>query len=52
VLYNQKQEPKIDRVSPNRRERTERELERMHKELIRLSLRTSATEAAMEADHD
>ena len=52
MLYEQKPDHKVDRVFPNRRERTERELERMNKELIRLSLRTNATEAVQEADHD
>jgi hypothetical protein len=52
VLYEQKQDRKIDRVSPNRRERTEREHKQTSEELIRKAMQSdSASEAAEEADH-
>lgn len=48
MLYEQKPEHKVDRVFPNRRERTEREHKQANEELIRKALQTSATEAAQE----
>ena len=52
MLYEQKPEHKVDRVVPNRRERTEREHKQVNEELIRKALQSnSATEAVQEVDH-
>ena len=48
MLYEQKPDRKVDRVSPNRRERTEREHKQVNEELIRRALQMSATEAVEE----
>ncbi len=48
MLLEQKQDHKMDRTIPTRREQLERLEERVSDEVIRLALQTSATEAARE----
>jgi len=48
MLFEQKQDRKLDRTILSRREQVEREDERVSDELIRLALHQSATEAAQE----
>jgi hypothetical protein len=38
-MFNENQEPKLDKTIPSRREQLDREHERVNEELIRLALR-------------